>query len=242
MSSEIRRMLSGKGFLAAVLLGCIGIAMGADYPKVEGLLETGSFLKLETEALSSGMAGFLLPVSAVLPWSDSFLEEWKGGFLKSSLPRIGRRDYVESKIFTVALGGFLAWLLAGLLVLFCYFVIFFPLEKQGAFPVQQIPGFLFPLLRGSLMCAVLGSLGGICGTVTGSVYMAYGLPFVGYYFCMILHERYFQEALWLYPREWLAGSSSWGKNDQGLWLFLLLLLGISMAVHGGVLYEQLREI
>lgn len=242
MDSEIRRMLSGRGFLAAVLLGCMGIAMGAAYPKLEGLLETGSFLKLEAEALSSQAACFLLPVSAVLPWSDSFLEEWKGGFLKSSLPRTGRRAYVESKIFAVALGGFLAWLLAGILVMFCYFVIFFPLEKRGVFPVQQIPGFIFPLLRGSLLCAVLGSLGGICGTVTGSAYMAYGLPFVGYYFCMILHERYFQEALWLYPREWLAGSSAWGRDGQGLWLFLLLFLGTSMAVHGGVLYGRLEEI
>lgn len=242
MSSEIRRMLSGRGFLAAVLLGCMGIAMGAAYPKLDGLLETGSFMKLETKALSSQMAGFLLPVAAVLPWSDSFLEEWKGGFLKSSLPRIGRRVYVESKIFTVALGGFLAWLLAGILVLFCYFLIFFPLEKRGVFPVQEIPGFLFPLLRGSLMCAILGSLGGICGTVTGSVYMAYGLPFVGYYFCMILHERYFQEALWLYPREWLACAGTWGENGQGLWLFLLLLLGAAVAAHAEVLYGRLEEI
>lgn len=242
MSSEIRRMLLGRGFLAAVLLGCIGIAMGASYPELDELLECGSFLKLEAGALSSQMAGFLLPVAAVLPWSDSFLEEWKGGFLKSSLPRTGRRLYVESKIFTVALSGFLAWLVAGLLILFFYFLIFFPLEKRGTFTVQVITEMFFPLLRGGLLAAALASIGGICGTVTGSVYMAYGLPFVGYYFCMILHERYFEKALWLYPREWLADSGAWGEKGQGLWLFLLLLLGISVAVHGGVLYGRLEEI
>lgn len=246
MSSEIRRMLSGRGFLAAVLLGCLGIAMGAVYPELKGLqedlLESGSFLTMEAGALSSQTVGFLLPVAAVLPWSDSFLEEWKGGFLKASLPRLGRRLYVESKVFTVAFGGFLAWLASGALVLFGYFLIFFPLEKKGAFPAQKIVELLFPLLRGSLLAAGLASFGGICGTATGSVYMAYGLPFVGYYFCMILHERYFEEALWLYPREWLAGSGDWGAHGQGLWLFLLLFLGMAMAVHGGVLHGRLEEI
>lgn len=242
MNAEIRRMLPGRGFLAAVFLACAAIALGADYPKMDQLLEGGSFIKLEAEALSSQMVSFLLPVAAVLPWSDSFLEEWKGGFLKSSLPRIGRRIYVESKIFTVALGGFLAWLLGGALILLFFFIIFFPFEKQGSFPVQEIGLLLAPLARGSLLAAILASAGGICGTVTGSVYMAYGLPFVGYYFCMILHERYFEEALWLYPREWLAGSGDWGEKGQGLWLFLLLLLGITIVIHGAVLYGRLEEV
>lgn len=242
MNAEIRRMLPGRGFLAAVFLVCAAIVLGADYPKLDQLLEGGSFIKLETEALSSQTVSFLLPVAAVLPWSDSFLEEWKGGFLKSSLPRIGRRVYVESKIFTVALGGFLAWLLGGALILLFFFIIFFPLEKQGSFPVQEIGLLLAPLARGGLLAAILASAGGICGAATGSAYMAYGLPFVGYYFCMILHERYFEEALWLYPREWLAGSGDWGEKGQGLWLFLLLLLGITIVIHGAVLYGRLEEV
>lgn len=242
MTAEIRRMLSGKGFLSAVLLGCLAIAMGADYPKLDGLLQTGSFLGLEKEALFSRTAGFLLPVIAVLPWSDSFLEEWKGGFLKSSLPRTGRKTYVENKIFTVALGSFLAWMAAGIAVLFCFFVIFLPLEKRGTVPAEAIWELLFAMIRGGLVASILGSLGGLCGVLSGSVYMAYGLPFVGYYFCMILYERYFQNAFWLYPREWLAANGSWGEHDQGLWLFLFLFLGMTMMVHGAALYERLEEV
>lgn len=242
MNAEIRRMLSGKGFLAAVLLGCFGIILGASYPRLEELLPAGSFLRLEREAFSSQAVGFLLPVMAVLPWSDSFLVEWKSGFLKSGLPRTGRRAYVESKIFTVAMGSFLAWMAAGAAVLFFFFVVFLPFEKKEVFQTEEILKLLFSMMRGGLIAAILGSLGGLCGALTGSAYMAYGLPFVGYYFCMILYERYFQEALWLYPKEWLAGNSAWGENNQGLWLFLLLFLAAVMAAHGGVLYGRLEEL
>lgn len=242
MGSEIRRMLPGRGFLAAVLLGMAAVAMGASYPKIEGLLASGSFLEMEQKALTSQAVCFLLPVVSVLPWSDSFLEEWKGGFLKASLPRMGRRFFVQSKVFTVALGGFLAWLLSGVAVLLVYFIIYFPLEKKGAFQGEQLLSLLEILFRSSLLAAILASFGGLCAAATGSAYMAYGLPFVGYYFCMILHERYFEEALWLYPKEWLAGTAAWGEKNQGLWLFLFLFLGAVMGIHGGVLYGRLEEI
>lgn len=242
MNSEIRRMLSGRGFGAALLAACAGILLGAKYPGMDAVMESGSFVKLETEALSSQMAAYLLPVAAVLPWSDSFLEELRGGFLKSYLPRIGRRTYVESKVFTVALGGALAYLTAGLAVLFFYFIVFFPMEKRGPFPMRELWELFAVLLRGGLAAASLASMGGICGALTGSVYMACGLPFVGYYFCMILQERYFPEALWLYPVEWLAGDGDWGAGGQGLWLFLLLLLAAAAAIHSAVLWIRLEEL
>lgn len=242
MSSEIRRMIFGRGFLMACLLGIAGIAAGASYPKLDGLLSSGSFLAMEQKALTSQVVCFLLPVVAVLPWSDSFLEEWQGGFLKASLPRTGRRLFVQSRVFTVALGGFLAWIFSGLLVCLIYFILYFPLEKKGAFPTEQMLSFLEVLIRCGLLGAILATFGGLCAAATGSAYMAYGLPFVGYYFCIILHERYFEEVLWLYPKEWVEGTAVWGENNQGLWLFLLVFLGTVMGIHGGVLHGKLEEI
>ena len=134
MGSEIRRMFLGKGFWMGLAVAMAGIVFGAAYPKIEGLLYTGKFVNMEAEALQSQTMIFLLPLAAVLPWSDSFLLERQGGFLKSALPRTGRRVYVESKVFTVALGGFLAVFLAGTLMFFIYFAVFFPLEEQGRFP------------------------------------------------------------------------------------------------------------
>lgn len=54
MRTEIKRMLSGRNFRAAVLLGALGIALGAAYPKLEdGLLPAWSFLSMEKEAFYS---------------------------------------------------------------------------------------------------------------------------------------------------------------------------------------------
>ena len=190
MRSEIRRMLSGRNFRAAVLLGALGIALGAAYPKLEdGLLSAWNFLSMEKEAFYSETVCFFVPLAAVLPWSDSFLGEWKGGFLKAVLPRTGRLDYVGNKVVTVMVSGFLAWLLAGILVLFGYFVVFFPLEKQGDFPLEEGISFVCVLLRLGLLGGILSTLGGTAAVVYRSVYMAWGLPFVAYYFCMILHGR-----------------------------------------------------
>ena len=183
-------MLSGRNFRAAVLLGALGIALGAAYPKLEdGLLSAWSFLSMEKEAFYSETVCFFVPLAAVLPWSDSFLGEWKGGFLKAVLPRTGRLDYVGNKVVTVMVSGFLAWLLAGILVLFGYFVVFFPLEKQGDFPLEEGISFVCVLLRLGFLGGILSTFGGMAAVVYRSVYMAWGLPFVAYYFCMILHDR-----------------------------------------------------
>lgn len=241
MRAEMKRMLSGRGFLAGVFLAMLGMVLGAEYPKIEGTLEPGSFLSMVRYAMTSKTALFFLPVAAVLPWSDSFLGEWKGGFLKSILPRCSRSDYVQRKIAAVALGGILSWIVAGIFLTFCFFLIFFPMEKRGEIPMETVTEFLGVLVRAGLLGGILSSLGGIFGTLTGSVYMAYGLPFVGYYFCMILQERYFEDALWIYPPEWIAGMAQWGESHMGLYLFLLLFLGAVVGIHGGVLYERLEE-
>ena len=107
MRTEIKRMLSGRNFWAAVFLGVLGIGFGAVYPKLgEELLPAWNFLSMEKKAFYSETACFFVPLAAVLPWSDSFLGEWKGGFLKAVLPRTGRLDYVGNKVVAVALSGF----------------------------------------------------------------------------------------------------------------------------------------
>lgn len=124
MGNEIMRMLKGKGFWLGFMTAMAGISLGASYPELQGLLNPGSFVDMETEALKSNAMIFFLPLAAVLPWSDSFIRERQGGFLKTALPRTGRRYYVESKVFTTALGGFLSVFLAGALMFLAYFMIF----------------------------------------------------------------------------------------------------------------------
>lgn len=149
---------------------------------------------------------------------------------------------MESKVFTTALGGFLSVFLAGMLVLLVYFMIFFPLESQGKFPWSQTAQLGEILLRCGLVAGILSTGGGIFAGLTGSVYLAFGFPFVLYYFCVIVRDRYFEKALWLYPPQWMEGTAEWGEKSLGLWLFLLVLLGILMALYGGILYDRVEEI
>lgn len=242
MGTEIMRMFKGRGFWLGFMTAMAGISLGASYPKLQGFLNPGSFIGMETEALKSNTMIFFLPLAAVLPWSDSFIRERQGGFLKTALPRTGRCYYVKSKVFTTALGGFLSVFLAGMLVLLVYFMIFFPLESQGKFPWSQTAQLGEILLRCGLVAGILSTGGGIFAGLTGSVYLAFGFPFVLYYFCVIVRDRYFEKALWLYPPQWMEGTAEWGEKSLGLWLFLLVLLGILMALYGGILYDRVEEI
>jgi len=242
MRTEVARMLSGKGFLMALALCIAAILFGTAYSHLEGTFEPGHFLNLEKNALCSKVVYFLMPVTAVLPWSDSVLTEWKGGFLKSVLPRLNRRVYTENKILTVALGSFFSWIAAGMVVLLLFFVVYFPFERKGKISVYMMWELSAILLRLGLIAAIIGSIGGICAVLSGSFYLAFGFPFVGYYFCIILQERYFPKATWLYPPEWIVGNAGWGENKEGLWLFLLLFLGVVVGLHGSILYGKLDEL
>ncbi len=242
MAQELRRMVSGRGFLAAVLLAAIAIAGGTTWKAQEELLPAGWFFTAWKSALESKAVCFLVPAAAVLPWSDSFLQERRGGFLKACLPRTGRRGYVEAKIISVALGGFLAWVVAGFLMCFLYFVLFFPQERQGMIQPEAALEGMQILLRIGLIAAIVATLGGICGILGGSGYLAFGIPFTGYYFCIILQERYFPDALWLYPPQWIRGDAKWGEKGEGLWMFLLLFLAVAVAAHAAVLYRKLEEL
>ena len=242
MKQEMKRMLTSRNFLAAWLIACVSLAFGQTYPSLKNPLTSGTFVTLLDGALKSQIVSFALPVAAVLPWSDSFLQEYKSGFLKAALPRTDRRHYVEGKIFSVLAAGFLVWIVASLTVLFVNFVIFYPMEERGAFPKDPLMELVLKFLRTGLIGSILSIFGAICGIISNSAYMAYGIPFVTYYFGIILHERYFKDQTWFYPTEWITASGNWGPDKNGLWLFLLLFLLVLIPILGGVLYDKIEEI
>ena len=209
MRVETKRMLLGRSFLAAWLIACFSIAAGQTYPSLKKALTCGTFISLLDGSLKSQMVSFAIPVAAVLPWSDSFLQEYKSGFLKAAFPRTNRRLYVEGKVFSVMTSGFLVWIFAISTILLVNFVIFYPMEAKGSFPKEQFLELLMKALRMGLIGSILSTFGGICGTLWNSAYMAYGIPFVSYYFGIILHDRYFKDQIWFYPVEWILADGNW---------------------------------
>ena len=212
MRVETKRMLLGRSFLAAWLIACFSIAAGQTYPSLKKALTCGTFISLLDGSLKSQMVSFSIPVAAVLPWSDSFLQEYKSGFLKAAFPRTNRRLYVEGKVFSVMTSGFLVWIFAISTILLVNFVIFYPMEIKGSFPKEQFLELLMKALRMGLIGSILSTFGGICGTLWNSAYMAYGIPFVSYYFGIILHDRYFKDQIWFYPVEWILADGNWEKT------------------------------
>ena len=116
------------------------------------------------------------------------------------------------------------------------------MEIKGTIQKDQLLDFFTKAIRLGILGSILSTLGGICAVLSESSYMAYGIPFVIYYFGIILHERYFKSRIWFYPLEWITPSGSWGPYQSGLWLFLLLFLLVLTAVMGGVLYDKIRWI
>ena len=242
MSGEMKRMLTSKNFLAAWLISCAALLFGQTYPSLKKPLTCGAFIDLLDSAIKGQIVSFILPIAAVLTWSDSFLQEYRSGFLKTALPRTSRSQYVEGKVFSILMSGFLVWLLAVITVLLVNFVIFYPMEIKGSFPKEQFLELFMKGLRMGLIGSILSTFGGICGTLWNSAYMAYGIPFVSYYFGIILHDRYFKDQIWFYPVEWILADGNWGTDKAGLWLFLLLFLLVLMGILGGVLNGKVEEI
>ena len=82
MWGETKRMFFNKNFLAAWLIACISIAIGQTYPSLKKALTCGTFISILEGSLKSQAVSFAIPVAAVLPWSDSILQEYKSGFFK----------------------------------------------------------------------------------------------------------------------------------------------------------------
>ena len=174
--------------------------------------------------------------------TDQQWEGYKSGFLKEILPRTTRRQYIEGKVFSIMVSGFMVWTLSILTVLFINFIVFYPLEIQGAIQKEALLDLLMKAFRTGLIGSIISTFGGSCGILWDSAYMAYGIPFVSFYFGIILHDRYFKNQIWFYPVEWILADENWGPDKIGVWLFLLLFLLVMLGILGGVLYGRLEEI
>jgi len=121
-------------------------------------------------------------------------------------------------------------------------LLFFSREALWNWPINTIFTLLATLGRILLSASSLASLSAVAGVLGGSVYLAFGVPFLLWYACIILRERYFGTLYCIAPTEWITAENNWGNNQTGLWILLLLLALFCAALHWILLDWKLREI
>lgn len=241
---DFARMLREKKFYLAVLVAFLGIVCGTTWPdlKKNSALETGTFLKLVTEGLKSQMALFLLPVAAVLPCAEEYLKERQWNFLRILIVRRTKEEYCRDRVLTTALSGMIVWALASVLAVLFFFLLFFAREEVFYWKEDIMTAFLEVLGRICLTASAMASFAAFCGAVSGSAYLALGLPFIVFYAGIILRQRYLETLFSIDPSEWILAEQDWGEGKYALWIFLILLALCTAVLHRIVLEQKLEEI
>lgn len=223
-------IISAAGTALILLLSSVqGILAGF---RAEGLLACGYHSDLVMRALSSEAMALALPILAALPYTASFIDDVKSGFIKEYLPRTTVPRYIAGKAAACAVSGGLA-LALGILAAYGFAALMFlPMEaypKAG----ESVPNYFGSLVETVLMFFASGAFWSLTGmtfaALTDSKYMAYASPFVLFYLLIILYERYFDKLFVLYPREWLSPSSRWGFGKIGV-AVLLIEFSVLMAL------------
>jgi hypothetical protein len=234
VSSDIKRALTGKGFLAGIIgmVLIIGLASIEDIVGImrdDGLLPNGYHGQFILKALSSDWMTFVLPILCALPYTTVFVDDIKSGYIKQYLHRSGNAQYIKGKLTACALSGGLVLPVGIVLAYGIAMLLYIPMELAlGPGEIVQ-PYFAQVLMKAALLFfsgAFWSLVGFTLAAVTMNKYMAYASPFILYYVLIILNERYFPSLYVLYPKEWLFPSDNWVMGSFGVILLLIELIFI----------------
>ena len=224
-SGSIGLRIGILGTFLSILLASVSEIFGAF--RAEKLLANGFHASLVFQALSSDAFTLALPILCTLPYTTSFVDDVKSGFIKEYLPRTNSKSYLISKIIACAASGGAVLALG---VAFAYAMsalTFLPMEaalKPGEGSTDYLSQIVGKVLISMFSGALWSILGMTFAAMTNSRFMAYASPFVVYYVLIILHERYFPDFFVLYPKEWLNPQSNWMFGDWGVVMLVMELL------------------
>lgn len=226
--SNIRCALCSHGFW----LSCIGMTIAVLVASLQKILDFwqgvvtvqyGFHATLILDALKSDTVTFMLPILCTLPFVTSYVDDVKSGFLKLYLHRSGVKAYLKGKLLACGLSGGLTLFLGILAAYGLFMLVFLPMEPAPDPTKNTTPYFAQILVQAALFFisgAFWALIGFLFAALTMSKYMAYASPFILYYILIILHDRYFENAYVLYPKEWISPQGPWFMGNCGV-VFLL---------------------
>lgn len=234
IKSNIKQALFNKVFFISVFSVCIAIFLSSSENvlkafRLTGLAENGVHAEIILKALQSDTICLTLPVLCALPYTASFIDEMRSGYIKSTLIRTDIGSYIKGKIIGNAFAGALTLFLGILLAYAVSLLAFLPLE---AAPAQETHAdFFADVLGKAILFAFSGAFWATVGmtvaAITNNKYMAFASPFIIFYLLIIIYERYFDTLYVLYPKEWLNPSDFWVWGNIGV---MLLLVTFTMVV------------
>lgn len=234
IKSDIKRALTGTGFL----IGITGMILVITLSSLESIinavrsttpLQNGYHAQLIMGSLKSDWVTLALPILCALPFTTTFVEDVKSGFIKQYLHRSGFAPYIKAKLIACGLSGGLVLFCGIILAYGLSALIFTPMELALTEYEMAQPYFAQVLMIAAtlLLSGTFWSLLGFTfAALTMSKYMAYASPFIIYYVLIILNERYFKDLYVLYPKEWLFPSDAWVLGSLGVILLLVVLTAI----------------
>lgn len=232
--SNIKQAICSKAFFIGVssfvlLLFFSSIESITEVIRSDKLLENGFHGTFVLDALGSDAVMLVLPILCALPFTASFVDDTKGGFIKSYLVRTTKRGYVTGKMIGCALSGGLILLLGILIAYALSALCFMPMEATvavGEIAKQTYIGVFNKAILFFFSGAFWALVGMTFATLTNSKYMAYASPFIIYYVLIIFSERYFENLYVIYPKEWLKPSAHWVFGNLSIILLLSELIAI----------------
>jgi hypothetical protein len=249
ISSSIKQAAFSRGFLFG-LIGVVAVILFTSTEAITGalrtkeLLQSGFHSEMIFKALASDNMSLALPILCTLPFTSSFVDDVKSGYIKAYLPRITVRRYIFSKLVGCAVSGGLVVALGVLAAYVGAALVFSPAEAAQAGGGGSGN---FPALMGSLLLFFFsGAFWSVTGmtfaALTGSKYMAYASPFVLFYTLIILYERYFDKLYVLYPKEWLHPSKDWIYGNLGVIFLLTELIIIAALCFAACAKKRIEEL
>jgi len=169
----------------AFLIGVSGTVLELLPSTVQGILSgfrSAEFLShgfhsdLIMSALSSDAMALALPILAALPYTASFIDDVKSGFIKEYLPRTIVSRYIAGKAAACAASGGLA-LALGIFIAYGFAaLLFLPMEAYPK-PGESVPNYFGNLMETALMFFASEAFWSLTGltfaALTNSKYMAY---------------------------------------------------------------------
>lgn len=229
LCASLRQAVLSRGFLAGTVGTALVLLLSSVQEmllafRADWLLSPGFHDSLIMKALSSEAMALALPILCALPYTASFIDDVKSGFIKEYLPRTTVTRYITGKAVACAVSGGLV-LTLGIFIAYGFAALLFLPMEAFLQSDAEIPNYFGRLMETALMFFASGAFWSLVGltfaTLTNSKYMAYASPFVLFYLLIILYERYFDKLFVLYPREWLNPSSRWMFGRVGVAVLLI---------------------